>query len=166
VPAAFHAEQPAAQAHPILVGDKWNLSETAMTTPITPVNLTDVALVDPNRLALALEYMVKTGRGLTMLRGITEAELREVDQALWDELGSNPVERVAVLVRFRCLIRVFAARRLVNLLMQTGYRLLAPAARVAARMRLNADLGFNPIKFERALIEQLARTDTRPALAA
>jgi L-alanine-DL-glutamate epimerase-like enolase superfamily enzyme len=137
-----------------------------MTTPITPVNLTDVALVDPNRLALALEYMVKTGRGLTMLRGITEAELREVDQALWDELGSNPVERVAVLVRFRCLIRVFAARRLANLLMQAGYRLLAPAARVAARMRLNADLGFNPIKFERALIEQLARTDTRPALAA
>jgi hypothetical protein len=137
-----------------------------MTTPITPVNLSDVALVDPNRLALALAYMIKTGRGLAMLRGITEAELREVDQALWDELGSNPAERVAVLVRFRCLIRVFAARRLANLLLQTGYRLLAPAQHVAARMRLNADLGFNPIKFERALIEQLARTDTRPALAA
>ena len=44
-----------------------------MTTPITPMNLTDVALVDPDRLALALEYMVKTGRGLTMLRGITQA---------------------------------------------------------------------------------------------
>ncbi|MBO0743033.1 MAG: hypothetical protein J2P51_16620, partial [Hyphomicrobiaceae bacterium] len=88
-----------------------------MTTPITPVNLTDVARVDPEWLALALEYMVKTGRGLTMLRGITEAELREVDQALWEELGSNPAQRVAVLVRMRCLIRVFAARRLVNLLM-------------------------------------------------
>jgi hypothetical protein len=50
--------------------------------------------------------------------------------------------------------------------MHTGYPLLAPAARVAARMRLNADLGFNPIKFERALIEQLARTDSTPALAA
>jgi len=137
-----------------------------MTTPLTPVNLSDVARVDPNHLALALEYMVKTGRGLAMLRGITEAELREVDQALWEELGSNPAERVAVLVRFRCLIRVFAARRLANLLLQTGYRLLAPAQRVAARMRLNADLGFNPIKFERALIEQLATTDTGPALAA
>ena len=33
-------------------------------------------------------------------------------------------------------------------------------------MRLNADLGFNPVKFERALIEQLARTDSTPALAA
>ena len=137
-----------------------------MTTPITPMNLTDVALVDPDRLALALEYMVKTGRGLTMLRGITQAQLREVDQALWDELGSDPAQRVAVLVRFRCLIRVFAARRLTDLLMHTGYRLLAPAARVAARMRLNADLGFNPVKFERALIQQLARTDSAPALAA
>jgi len=137
-----------------------------MTTQIMPMNLTDVPLVDPSRLALALEYMVKTGRGLTMLRGITAAELREVDQALWEELGSNPAQRVAVLVRFRCLIGVFAARRLTNLLMHTGYPLLAPAARVAARMRLNADLGFNPIKFERALVEQLARTDSTPALAA
>src|SRR5262245_66286172 len=137
-----------------------------MTTPITTMNLTDVALVDPDRLALALDYMIKTGRGLAMLRGITEAELREVDQALWNELGSNPAERVAVLVRFRCLVRVFAARRLANLLMHTGYRLLAPAQRVAARMRLNAEIGFNPIKFERALIEQLATTDTGPALAA
>ncbi|HEY7086064.1 MAG TPA: hypothetical protein VH519_14740 [Hyphomicrobiaceae bacterium] len=137
-----------------------------MPTPITPMNLTDVALVDPERLALALEYMVKTGRGLTMLRGITEAQLREIDQALWDELGSDPAQRVAVLVRFRCLIRVFATRRLANLLLHTGYRLLAPAARVAGRMRLNADRGFNAVKFERALIDQLARIDSRPALAA
>jgi len=130
------------------------------------MNLTDVPLVDAKHLAHAMEFMVKTGQGLTMLRGITEAELRQVDQALWDELSSNPAERVAVLVRFRCLIRVFAARRLADLLLHTGYRLLAPAVRVAARMRLNADLGFNPGKFERALIEQLARIDRGPALAA
>src|SRR5215470_1270881 len=117
-----------------------------MTTCPTPVNLTDVARVDPKHLALAMQYMVRTGRGLTMLRGITEAELRQVDQALWDELSSNPAERVAVLVRFRCL--------------------LGPAVCVAARMRINADLGFNPGKFERALIKQLERIDSGPALAA
>ena len=132
----------------------------------SPVDRTDVTLVDPEHLALAMAHMVKTGRGLTMLRGISEAELREVDQALWDALGSNPARRVAVLVRFRCLIRVFAARRLADLLLRTGYRLLAPALRVAAQMRLNADLGFNPVKFEKALIEELARIDAGPALAA
>ena len=132
----------------------------------SPVDRTDVALADPEHLALAMAYMVRTGRGLTMLRGISEAELREVDQALCDALGSNPARRVAVLVRFGCLIRVFAARSLADLLLRTGYRLLAPALRVAAQMRLDADLGFNPVKFERALIEQLARIDSGPALAA
>jgi hypothetical protein len=140
--------------------------EAAMTTQIDALNLSDVRLVDPENLALAMQYMVETGRGLAMLRGITEAELREVDRALWDQLADNPVERLAVLVRLRCLVKVFAARRLANLLMHTGYRLIAPAVQVAARMRLNADLGFNPAKFERALVEQLGRMDAEPALAA
>ena len=137
-----------------------------MTTPNKALNLSDVTLVDPRNLALAMQYMVKTGRGLAMLRGITEAELREIDRALWDDLDNDPAERVAVLVRLRCLVKVFAARRLADLLMHTGYRLIAPAVQVAARMRLNANLGFNSAKFERALVEQLGRIDAEPALAA
>jgi hypothetical protein len=128
-----------------------------MPIQINALNLSDVALVKPQNLALAMQYMVDTGRGLTMLRGITKAELREVDHALWDTLGHDPIERLAVLVRFRCLIKVFAARRLRELLMHTGHNLLAPAVHAAARMRLNADLGFNPVKFERALTELLAK---------
>src|SRR5437016_3478068 len=126
-----------------------------MTTQsnILNLNLSDVIRVDPKTLALAMQYMVDTGRGLAMLRGISEAELREVDQALWDALGDNPAERVATLVRFRCLIKVFSARRLRELLMRTGYNLLSPAVQVAACMRLNADLGFNLLEFERALVE-------------
>jgi hypothetical protein len=63
-------------------------------------------------------------------------------------------------MRFRCLIKVFAARRLRDLLLNTGHGLFAPAVQVAARMRLNADLGFNPVKFERALVELLAKANT------
>jgi hypothetical protein len=44
--------------------------------------------------------------------------------------------------------------------------LLSPAVQVAARMRLNAGLGFNPVKFERALLAQLAKAQTDTALAA
>jgi hypothetical protein len=33
-------------------------------------------------------------------------------------------------------------------------------------MRLNASLGFNPVKFERALVAELARIDAEPAMAA
>jgi len=137
-----------------------------MTPRNIPVNFADVIPVDPPHLVLTIKYLVETGRGLAMLRGITKAQLREVERALWGELGRNQAERVAALVRLRCLIRVFAARRLTDLLLQTGYPLLAPAGRVAARMRLNADLGFNPAEFERALIEELGRIDPGPALAA
>jgi hypothetical protein len=127
-----------------------------MTTALNDtVNLSDVALVNPAELMRPMQYMVDTGRGLAMLRGISPAELREVDHALWGKL--EPRERVAVLVRFRCLMRVFGARRLADLLMHTGHNLIAPAVHVAARMRLNADYGFNAVKFERALQDLLAQ---------
>ena len=61
-------------------------------------------------------------------------------------------------MRFRCLIEVFAARRPADLLMHNGYNLIAPAVHVAARMRLNADRGFNPVTFERALRELLGKS--------
>lgn len=128
-----------------------------MAATLTPLNLSDVALVDPRELARAMQYMIDTGRGLAMLRGITKAELREVDAALWDELAQDPVQRVAVLMRFRCLIEVFRARRLANLLLAHGHGLIAPAVQVAARMRLNTERGFNPVKFERALLELMAK---------
>ena len=125
------------------------------TTALNTVNLSDVSLVNPAQLMRPMQYMTDTGRGLAMLRGISPAELREVDHALWAEL--DPRERVAVLVRFRCLIRVFGARRLADLFMHTGHNLIAPAVHVAARMRLNADYGFNAVKFERALQDLLSQ---------
>ena len=134
-----------------------------MTTMLNAVNLSDVPLVNPAELARPMQYMIDTGRGLAMLRGISQAELREVDHALWADLGGDPVQRVAVLVRFRCLIQVFGARRLADLLMHNGHNLIAPAVHVAARMRLNADRGFNAVKFERALQDLLAQLGRRPA---
>jgi hypothetical protein len=60
-------------------------------------------------------------------------------------------------MRFRCLIQVFGARRLADLLLNNGHGLIAPAVQVAARMRLNAERGFNPAKFERALQDLLSQ---------
>ena len=135
-----------------------------MTMMPSTLNPTDVALVNPQDLALAMQHMVDTGRGLALLRGITKDELREIDALLSDRLGHDPAQRLAVLMRLRCLVEVFRARRLADLLMGTGYNLIAPAVRVAASMRLNADRGFNPVKFERALLALTA--DTSMDLAA
>ena len=128
-----------------------------MAINLNTMNLSDVPLVDPQDLALPMQLMIDTGRGLVMLRGLSKEELREVDHALWDALSDDPVQRLAVLMRFRCLIRVFRARRLADLLLSNGHALIAPAVHVAARMRLNADLGFNALKFERALRELMAK---------
>jgi hypothetical protein len=128
-----------------------------MPTMLQTPNLTDVASVDPQNLAVAMQHMIATGRGLAMLRGIGKDELREVDAVVAAKLGHDPAERLAVLVRFRCLIEVFRARRLADLLLNNGYNLIAPAVHVAARQRLNADRGFNPVVFERALSQLLAK---------
>jgi hypothetical protein len=132
-----------------------------MTTMLNTINLSDVPLANPAELARPMQYMVDTGRGLAMLRGISKAELAEVDHALWGELAADPVQRLAILTRFRCLIQVFGARRLADLLLHNGYNLIAPAVHVAARMRLNADRGFNPATFERALRELLSQLGPR-----
>jgi hypothetical protein len=130
-----------------------------MTIMFNTVNRSDVPLVNASDLAMPMQHLVATGRGLAMLRGLTDAELREVDHAMWGALKIEPAQRVAVLLRFRCLIKAFGARRLADLLMHRGYNLIAPAVQVAAEMRLNGDYGFNPVKFERALRERLAAID-------
>jgi hypothetical protein len=132
----------------------------------TAMDLTDLPLVSPAKVMLPMRYLVDSGRGLAMLHGLSNRELREVDTAVWDQLDDDPKQRVAVLLRLRCLIRVFRARRLAALFLSEGHHLIAPAVHVASRMRLDADRGFNPLKFERALQGLLAQLDTsgrRPA---
>ena len=66
--------------------------------------------------------------------------------------------RVAVTPWLRALIQVFKARRLAELFL---LRVHADRAgrNVAARMRLNRESGFNPLKFERALQGLLRELD-------
>lgn len=123
------------------------------------IDLTDVVLVSPYDMTIPMQHMVDQGRGLVFLNGATAADLRTMDVAVWDKLDEDPTQRVAVLVRFRCLIEVFASQRLKALLLKKGFNLLAPALHVAASMRLNAERGFNPVKFERALADLVAKLE-------
>ena len=119
----------------------------------------DVPPVASHELLLPMQHLIDTARGLGMLHGLSEAELRAVDDAVWNELAGDAVRRVAVLLRFRALIRVFKARRLAELFLHRGFLLIAPAVHVAARLRLNTEWGFNPLKFERALLDLLSQLD-------
>jgi len=123
----------------------------------------DVPQVSPELLMLPMHTMLAAGRGLVLLRGIADPELRAVEHAVWDKLDGSASDKVAALLRFRCLVGVFAASRLQQLFLRRGLALLEPAMEVAADMRLNVQWGFNPVKFLRALEAKLTAIDDRSA---
>ncbi len=129
------------------------------------IDLTDVARVSSLEMTKPMSHMIEAGRGLVLINGAGNDELRQMDQAVWDQLAADPAQRIATLLRFRALIQVFRALRLKTLLLQKGFPIIAPALHVAASMRLNAERGFNPLKFERALRETMAAAEAHRAAA-
>lgn len=119
---------------------------------------TDVPRVDPADLARAMRFMIDSGRGLVLLRGVSATDMQELESAVWPHLQGSIAKRRAVLVRFQYLVEVFAARRLRDLMMRRGFRLIAPAIQLAAQTRLNTKWGFSAYKFTlglQALIGEL-----------
>ena len=108
--------------------------------------------------------MIAAGRGLVLLRGISDAELRELEHAVWDKLEGPSSQKVATLLRFRALVGVFAGSRLQQLFLRRGLALVGPAMQVAAEMRLNVQWGFNPVKFLRALEAKLGELEQGSAV--
>lgn len=129
------------------------------------LDLTDVAIVSSLDMAVPMNHLIDAGRGLVLLDGMSAEDMRAVDAAVWDKLACDAAQRVAVLLRFRSLVQVFASQRMKLMFLHTGFNMLAPALHVAATMRLNAERGFNPLKFERALREAMARLQAASAPA-
>ena len=124
----------------------------------------DVPQVPPQSLALPMQAMIAAGRGLVLLRGISDRELRDVEHTVWDKLEGTSAEKVATLLRFRALVGVFAGARLQHLFLRRGLPLMGPALEVAAEMRLNVQWGFNPVKFLRALEAKLGELEQGSAV--
>lgn len=122
---------------------------------------TDVPLVAPTDLARAMRFMIDSGRGLVLLRGVSAMDMRDLEAAIWDCLDGDVMQRRAVLVRFQCLVDVFSARRLRDLMMRRGFRVIAPALQLAAETRLNSRWGFNPHRFNLALHARMAEAEQR-----
>jgi hypothetical protein len=105
-------------------------------------NLADVPVVNASDLGFAIQLLVGSGRGLAFLRGMHENEIREIEDRIWSEYQGSSEARLAVALRFRALLDVFASRRLKELFLDRGLRLLSAAAQEAATTPLNVRFGF------------------------
>lgn len=126
------------------------------------LDLTDVAPVAPQHMAVLMGLLVESGRALILTRGATPEDKKVIEAMFWERFEGETVQGVAALLRFWSLVAVFSSRRLKDLLHLRGFALLAPAGAVAARMRMNAHWGFNPNKVLVALVQ--ANASRRPAI--
>lgn len=125
-------------------------------------DLSDVPTVTPEDLAMPMRLLIDAGRGLVLLKGLSDEDLRTITPAIWQRLDAARAS--AVLTRFRCLVDAFSARRLRQLFLDRGHALIDPAIRYAAAARLNARWGFNLHRFAGTLTQQ-EETDEHHAVS-
>jgi hypothetical protein len=122
------------------------------------INLADIPAVEARELHFVIEMLIRSGQGLAFLRGLKEEEIRSLEARIWADFQGSDVARLAVALRFRALIDVFACQRLKALFLDRGFRLLASAACEAARRPLNIRFGFNAQQLLMALDAGTAAT--------
>jgi hypothetical protein len=141
--------------------DRRSGSDCAMTNNL---NLADVPAVEVSEIGFVIELLIASGKGLALLRGLTEDEIRAIEERIWAEFEGSSQARLAVALRFRALLDVFASRRLKALFLERGFKLLTAVTREAATRRLNIRFGFNPQRLLLAL--DAATANPRPAVYA
>lgn len=119
----------------------------------------DVAPVRPDQLYFPMRLCIANGQGLALLNGLSEDQIRTLEEEVWAAFPHDAQTRLAVALRFRALMEVCTSRRLQELFKQQGFKFIARAVHEAAAQRLNTRFGFSQQKFVRVL-------DTRPAQTA
>jgi hypothetical protein len=129
-----------------------------MTSTIDPADVAQVAACDLYR---PMQILIANGQGLALLKGLTETEIRELEDSIWTEFEDTPNVRLAVALRFRALIQAFAARRLRNVLLERGFGTITAAIEDASKQRLNTRFGLSTQRLLLA-IEASTRAAPRP----
>lgn len=124
----------------------------------------DIPAVGMHDLYMPMRYLINNGRGLAMLNGLSESDIRDVESQIWAYFADQPEKRVAVALRFRALLAVFAARRLRSEFLDQGFKLIARAVAEGATQRLNTRFGFSAQKFVSAMTLKPRIAAAPPAL--
>ncbi len=129
-----------------------------MTATFDPSN---VPAIDTSEFEFVMQYLIASGQGLALLKGLSEDEIRALEDRIWAEFDGPSHARLAIALRFRALVQVFANRRLKSLFLERGYRLLAAVTREAAARPLNARFGFNAQRLLLALDDATSAAPVR-----
>lgn len=127
------------------------------------IDIADVPPVAADELYRPMQHLIASGRGLALLRGLGEDDLRQLEDVLWQSFDGPAERRVAIALRFRALVAVFAGRRLKETLLNSGFRGLSAAIAEAASQRLNARFGFKEQHFVMALARPATAHTAPPA---
>ncbi|MBA2127308.1 hypothetical protein DLM45_13895 [Hyphomicrobium methylovorum] len=106
-------------------------------------NLDDVPSVNAADFKVPMDLLIQRGHGLALITGLTESEIRALESEIWNAFADQPEVRLPIALRFRALLHVFAARRLRNLLLERGFKVLTAALIAASEQRLNTRFGFS-----------------------
>jgi hypothetical protein len=121
------------------------------------IDSSDVPPVSVSELYAPMRRLIANGRGLALLNGMTEAEIRDVESAIWSDFADQPHLRIAIALRFRALLDVFARRRLKQAFLEQGFKSIARAVAEASSQRLNVRYGFCAQKFVGVLSDPYRR---------
>jgi hypothetical protein len=121
------------------------------------IDSSDVPAVGMHDLYMPMRHLINEGRGLALLNGLSEKDIRSLESHIWAHFADAPEKRVAVALRFRALLDVFSRRRLKQEFLNQGFKLIARAVTEASSQRLNARFGFSAQKFVTALSPSASR---------
>lgn len=129
------------------------------------IDLSDVPTVSLHDLYAPMRRLISEGRGLALLNGLSETDIRYVESQIWADFADQPDTRLAIAMRFRALLDVFATRRLRQEFLHQGFKLIARAVAEASTQRLNTRFGFTAQKFVMAFAP-VAPSPAAPAVFA
>ncbi len=133
------------------------------------LNLADVPIVAASDLYDPMRRLIAQGHGLALMKGLPEQRIRALEDEFWLDFEGSPETRLAVALRFRALLNVFADRRLKGVLLANGFKTIAAAVMEASAQRLNTQYGFKAQAFVMALDRSLCpphrQSTDRPHLA-
>ena len=121
------------------------------------IDCSDVPAVGQHDLYMPMRRLIDEGRGLALLNGLSDSDIRALETHIWAHFSDCPEKRLPVALRFRALLEVFSRRRLHEAFLNEGFKLIARAITEASTQRLNTRFGFSAQKFVTALAAKSPR---------